>query len=277
VSAARKSLFAVAASVLAACTATRETAREATQSLTVAVECADQQLDQAHRVTVTVANGEGRESEVSVYFQPQTHIDAVVGVLCNLIGSQCEVPLGPDGLHTGETLHPDYTWGEAGRLEAEDIRIPLPHRVTRVKVEKQIQSGGWAEADGELKIHLGAGTLLGQRPRFLEYFEVGLEPFVARPLAVQIARIARRPNGEPVVGSFVKTFADAVTVADVHASIASWASEQGMTASYPNPQTLRIEPDRSSLLVGHVWVTFFEDSHGATFPPPSIEWRFSVR
>lgn len=193
------------------------------------------------------------------------------------ISIKCELPPGPDGLHTVETLHPDYAWSEEGRLEAEDIRLPLPHRVTRVKIEKHIQSGGWSEAEGELKIHLGAGTRIGKRPRGLECFEIGLEPFVASPLAVQIATIAQRPSGEPVSGSFVRKFANAVSVDDVHASIASWATEQGMTASYPNPHTLRIEPDRSSLHLEHVWVTFFENSHGATFPPPSIAWRFAAR
>ncbi len=273
---AQRACLAVVASVLAACAATQETVREAAPSLTVAVECPDQQLDQAHRVTLTVADGEGRETEVSVYFQPQTHIDAVVGLLCNLIAIKCEIPLGPDGLHTAETLHPDYAWS-ARRLEAEDLRLPYPHRITRVKVEKHFQSGGWSEAEGELKLHLGAGTRIAEGPRTLESFEICLEPFVASPIAVQIAMIAERPSGEPWGGSVVKTFTGAATADDVHAWIASWATEHGMTASYPSPRTLRLVPDRSRLHVGHVWVTFFENSHGATFPPPSIAWRFSAR
>jgi hypothetical protein len=187
------------------------------------------ELGAAQRVGLGFADGEGRESEVSVYFQPQAHVDAVVGLLLKLISHKCEIPLGPDGLHIGETLHPDYA-SESGWLEAEDIRIPLPHRITRVRVEKPIHSGAWSEHDGELKLHLGAGTQVGLHPRSLECFEIGLKPFVASPIAVQIAMLARRPSGEPVTRSFSFTFAGAANVADVHASI----------ASYPNPRTLRM-------------------------------------
>jgi hypothetical protein len=272
----RRAFLGVLASAFATFASTIGMAQALEQELTVAAECGgQQQIDQPHRVTVTVTDSNGNDCVTTVYLQPQTHIDAIVGLIVQFISVTCDIPIGPSGLHTAETTHPDYD-SDAGRLQAEDIHVPVGWRVTKVKVEKLV-SGLWQEDDGHLKVHVTGVKTNGIQASLLDFFEIGLEPYTATPIAVQIAMVVQRPTGPAGTLSYQHTFASTATVSQIHAAIATWAAGKGMATSYPNSTTLRITPDPNTLIVRQVWVSFFEDSDDATLPSSSIEWRFNVQ
>jgi hypothetical protein len=247
------------------------------QVICVGVRCGGQgQIDQPHRATLTVTDSNGNSQDVTIYFQPQTHIDAIVGLLVEFVSFRCGIPIGPAGLHTSETTHPHFRDSEEGRASAEDIHIPSTHKITKIKVE--IYSGNTWNGASHLTVSVGgqeAGS--GIVPMGLAFFECGLEPYVANPLAVELELEGVRPDGVAFTASYHQTFSASATVAEINQAIKVWAVRRGMLVTNPDPQTLRFTPDPQRIVLTSVWLTFFQDSADASVPGSMVEWRFDCQ
>lgn len=247
------------------------------QVICVGVRCGGQgQIDQPHRATLTVTDSNGNSQDVTIYFQPQTHIDAIVGLLVEFVSFRCGIPIGPAGLHTSETAHPEFRDSEEGRASAEDIHIPPTHKITKVKVESY--NGNTWNGASHLTVSVGgqAGSS-GIVPIGLAFFECGLEPYDANPLAVELELEGVRPDGVAFAASYHQTFSASATVVEINQAIKVWAVRRGMLVTNPDPQTLRFTADPQRIVLTKVWLTFFQDSADASAPSSLVEWRFDCQ
>lgn len=245
------------------------------QRLCVGIKCNSQaQIDQLHRVTVTVTDSNGNDTGVSVTFQPQTHVDAVVGLLMEFISYRCGIPIGPAGMHTDETTHPDFRDSDLGRSQAEDIHIPGTHKITKIKVE--IFNGTTWEKASHLVVSPGEQLSAGILPVGLAYFEFGLEPFVANQITAGIELEGIRPDGSSFALSYENTFLNTATVAEINQAIGLWAQRRGLLVTYPNPTTLRFTPDPQRMILSSVWLTCYDSATAIASPNSIVEWRFDA-
>jgi hypothetical protein len=250
----RSLLWLLASGLLVAASAAAQT------RLTLAIECGGQgQVDQPHRVTVTVTNcADNTDTTVTIPVQAQTETSAIADTTARALAKK-----GVAGASSGETTNPRY---ENKKHQAEDIIIPAGYKVKSVKIEKK-PNNTWECNDGHLQAYIGKEKVSNQdaKQRIALTKSVDRLPLIdadevftwldieviaaswSEPTLVLDLYEPPAADGTQVVHTYEHTSPPGTSTADAVKQLGDYLESLGMVVLYASPTHLMVDIAASGL------------------------------
>lgn len=254
--------------------------------LTLAIECGAQgQVDQPHRLTVTVTKcDDNTDTTVTIPVQAQTETSAIADTTARALSKK-----GVTGTTSGETTNKRYT---GSPHKAEDIIIPAGYKVKSVKVEKKPKNE-WQCDDGHLQAYIGKKQVSNQvitkgarKPGGRAAASV--QPFSWLDIEITNATwteptlvldLYEEPNedGTQNVHTFEQTFPAGTPTADALKALGDHLESLGMVVLYPSETHLMVDIAASGLPIVEGSFAALVTELSPIGSNPAVEYSFDLQ
>jgi hypothetical protein len=236
------------------------------QTGTIEVCCGQGIVDERHRVTVTVDDGnpDTPPKTVTADLPATSGADDFAALIAFLL-SECDIPT---------TSGPPTTKKFQGKDDTcQQINLPAGHNFTDMDVEKK-DGNGWDSDDGHLKGWIGdkkASGLLASGS-FYKTFDFKITSWRCKPKTMELHMFGTQ-NGAPVEYFKKVTYPGNLLPIQRLQAIGSYLQSLGMTVSYPSSSRLHAEVGSSGLLIDEAHFVLYEETDATS----NIDYRLSFQ
>lgn len=240
------------------------------QTGTIEVCCGQGIVDERHRVTVTVDDGNPNTppKTVTADLPATSGADDFAGLIAFLL-SECDIPT---------TSGPPTTKKFEGKDDTcQQINLPPGHNFTDMDVEKK-DGNGWDQDDGHLKGWIGdkkaSGLLLtGSVYKTLDF---KISTWQCYPRTMELHMFGTE-NGVPVEYFKKVKYTGNVIPINRLQGIGNYLQGLGMTVSYPTNSQLHAEVGSSGLLLDEVHFVLYEETDDTSGLEYHVDFQFIPR
>lgn len=238
------------------------------QTGTIEVCCGQGIVDERHRVTVTVDDGnpDTPPKTVTADLPATSGADDFAGVIAFKL-SKCDIPT---------TSGPPTTKKFQGKDDrAQQINLPPGFHLTDMDVEKRA-GNGWQQDDGHLKAWIGdkkaSGLLSGQHYETLDF---RVTTWQCKPITFEIHLFGTDPIDGSDVEFFKKVrYPNGTLPINRLQGVGNYLQSLGMLVSYPNQNRLHAEIGPSGLQIDEAHFVLYEETDDTSPLAYQVKFQF---